>query len=170
MVLKNLRSTLQADLLQLPIGDHLYTIPPPTAEDWLWLQAIYFSPAVKAVVDGDMPAAEDLKDQPTEVDLHRRALGATYDRMLADGVTIEELRIAGMTATIDAMHGRAIAEAYFEAGGNPNPEALTTQGDSDTSTAADPSTPSPDSPSGATAPTKAPPKARRGRSTSNTGT
>jgi hypothetical protein len=57
------------------------------------------------------------EDEPSEIDLQKRVLGATYQQMFDDDLTAEEMRIAGLTAMIDAMHGRIAATAYWETAG-----------------------------------------------------
>ncbi len=169
MALKNLRETLQDSLLQLPIGGKTYTVPEASVETWLWLKVIY-DRAPKPGQDqpeGDAEA-EDLANTP-ETEMHKRVLGPVYDEMAADGVSMREVRIAGMTASIDTMYGREIAEDYFNAGGNwGNLQALTeTQGETtDTPPTAAPSTRTRASRNGATAKTAT---ATRGKTASNTG-
>lgn len=171
MVLKNLRVTMSDNRLKLPIGDKLYAIPATSAETWLWLKTVW-DVAPTPPVEGEEPPEISDEDQALlatpEIDMHRRALGRVYQEMIDDGLTFEELRIAGQTAVVDAMYGRTLAEAFFEAGGDWGKLSAPAGASEPTATAspADPSTPQPESSSGATATTKT---ATRGKTSSSTG-
>ena len=171
MVLKNLRVTMMDNRLKLPIGDKLYAVPEPSAETWLWLKAVYDA-TPKAVAEGEEPADISPGDakilETPEIEMHKRALGRVYQEMIDDKVTFAELRVAGQTATVDVMYGRALAEAFFEAGGDWG-KLLPPAGDNeqtDTAAPADQPTPTPESSNGATAKTT---PGRRGKTSSNTG-
>lgn len=179
MVLKNLRAIVGDNRLKLPVGDKLYAIPALSALNWIWLKAVWEknTPDVPAEKSDDASTAEQPEQPsedpgPSEEELFTRVLGRVYQELMDDGATFEEVRVVGMTAVIDAIHGRPLAEAYWETGGIPgNPPARTEdqiRADLDTATPAAPSTRRRASRSGATAPKKAP--ARRGRTASTSGT
>lgn len=168
MVLKNLRVTMSDDRLKLPIGDKLYAIPKPTAGTWLWLKSVSDATSRRTDEDKEVEDGDDTLLDTPENEMHQRALGRVYQELLDDDVTYEELTIAGRTAVVDAMYGRALAEAFFEAGGDwgklRSPEGDNEQ--TDTEVPAVQSIPLPESPSGATAKTT---PGRRGKASSSTG-
>jgi hypothetical protein len=108
--------------------------------------------AAKAAEIGE-PLDTVALDDDAEVDLYRDALGTAYDEMLADRVPWPMLKVAGVTAWLDAAVSREAAEAYWNTAGNPDPEALA--GNRATRRAADRSTRRPASASGTTRARKA---------------
>ncbi|WP_420803659.1 DUF7426 family protein [Saccharothrix deserti] len=151
---RDLSEVLDAGLA-LPIWGKVYTVPPVDAETGLKLQRL--AEVAAQVAD----AAENggsldgiVLDDAAEVDLYRDALGAAYDEMVADRVPWPALKIAGVTAWLDAAMSRETAEAYWNAAGSP--EALA---GNRASRRAARSTRQPDSASGTTRTRKAAPKA-----------
>jgi len=165
MAFRDLSEVLDTGL-PLPINGKTYVVPPVDAETGLRLQRLaeVATQAAKATEDGESLDAIVLDDD-TEVDLYRDALGAAYDEMLVDRVPWPALKVAGVTAWLDAAVSREAAEAYWNAAGDP--EALA--GNRATRRAAR-STRRPDSASGTTRTRKATPKTgTRGRRSSTTG-
>lgn len=123
MTFRDLSEVLDAGLA-LPIGGKTYTVAPVDAETGLRLQRLA---EVAAQVAGAVESGEPLDtvalDDAAEVDLYRDALGAVYDEMVADRVPWPALKLAGVTAWLDAAVNRETAEAYWNAGGAPDPEA-----------------------------------------------
>jgi hypothetical protein len=154
-------------------------VPPVDAETGLRLQRLaeVAAQAAKAMETGGSGEALDevALDDDEEVDLYRDALGTAYAEMLADRVPWPMLKVAGVTAWLDTAVSREAAEAYWNAAGNPDPEALA--GNRETRRTAARSTRRPASASGTTrtrkatttATAKAPAKAPRGRKSSTAG-
>ncbi|MEU3710486.1 DUF7426 family protein [Streptomyces catenulae] len=105
------------DGLHLPIGERTYTVPAPSAETGLRVQAIINAAAVAA--DGG-EADEQVLADAAERDLYRDALGAAYDEMIADGVTWPELKHCAITAMVWIAQDTEAAERYWDAGGDPS--------------------------------------------------
>lgn len=124
MAFRDLSEVLDAGL-SLPYKGKSYTVPPVDAETGLRLQRLaeVAAQAAKAAERGE-PLDEIALDDDEEVDLYRDALGTAYDEMLADRVPWPMLKVAGVTAWLDAAVSREAAEAYWNSAGNPDPEAL----------------------------------------------
>jgi hypothetical protein len=168
MAFRDLSEVLDAGL-SLPYKGKTYTVPPVDAETGLRLQRLaeVAAQVAKAAEDGE-PLDEIALDDDAEVDLYRDALGSAYDEMLVDRVPWPMLKVAGVTAWLDAAVSREAAEAYWNSAGNPDPEALA--GNRATRRAAARSTRRPESASGTTRTRKATPKTgTRGRTSSTAG-
>lgn len=154
--------------LALPIRGTTYTVPPVDAETGLRLQRLaeVAAKVAQAAESGD-PLDGVALDDAGEIDLYRDALGAAYDEMIADRVPWPALKVAGVTAWLDAAVSREAAEAYWNAAGDP--ELLA--GNRETRRAAARSTRRPASASGTTRARKGTAKATgtRGRRSSTTG-
>lgn len=119
MAFRDLSEVLDAGL-SLPIGGKTYLVPPVDAETGLRLQRLaeLAAQAAKAVQTGE-GLEEIVVDDDQEVDLYRDALGPAYEQMVADRVPWPALKIAGVTAWLDAAVDRQTAEAYWNAAGDP---------------------------------------------------
>ncbi|GGM65220.1 hypothetical protein GCM10012275_39730 [Longimycelium tulufanense] len=106
--------------LPLPINGKTYVVPPPDAQTGLRLQRLaeHAAKVAQAAESGEPLDAVALDDDD-EIDLYRDALGSAYDEMLADQVPWPALKIAGITAWLDAAVSRDAAETYWHAAGNP---------------------------------------------------
>lgn len=135
--------------LDLPVGGKVYRVPSPPAKAGLRMQASFAIAAARKA--HQEPKARDLAsidlDAPTS--LEQDALGPVYDEMLADGVNLETLRHAGMTAYLWHVAGERAARLYWR---SPLGEASTPTPDrsTSTSTAEASETPTPGSSSGTT--------------------
>lgn len=171
MAFRDLSEVLDGGL-SLPYKGKSYTVPPVDAETGLRLQRLaeVAAQAAKAAETGE-PLDTVALDDDAEVDLYRDALGTAYDEMLADRVPWPMLKLAGVTAWLDAAVSREAAEAYWNAAGDP--EALA--GNRETRRAAARSTRRPASARGTTRTRKAATTARtaktgtRGRTSSTAG-
>ncbi|GAB3467090.1 DUF7426 family protein [Actinophytocola sediminis] len=124
MVFQDLGDLLDAGL-SLPYKGKIYLVPPVDAETGLRFQRLAEVAAQLAQAgddEGELDAV--VLDDMGEVDLYRDALGPAYETMLADRVPWPMLKTAAVTAWLDAAAGRAAAEAYWNAAGRPDPEAL----------------------------------------------
>jgi hypothetical protein len=119
---KDLGELLDAGL-SLPYKGKTYRVPPVDAETGLRFQRLAEVAAQLAQAGEDELDAAVLDDLG-EVDLYRDALGPAYDVMLADRVPWPMLKTAAVTAWLDAAAGRGAAEAYWNAAGRPDPEAV----------------------------------------------
>lgn len=93
--------------LRFPIGGKVYELPPIGIEAGLELAG---------AIDGSNKAFAKKKG----VELWKLLLGPLWDQMVADGVPLEAATRAGMTALADHQYGRALAEATWVAGADPN--------------------------------------------------
>jgi len=124
MAFQDLGDLLDAGL-SLPYKGKTYLVPPVDAETGLRFQRLAEVAAqlAHAAETGQELEAEVL-DDAGEVDLYRDALGPAYEEMLADRVPWPMLKTAAVTAWLDAAVSREAAEAYWNAAGAPDPEAL----------------------------------------------
>lgn len=166
MALHDLSDFLDPNL-SLPIKGTTYTVEPPDAETGLRLQRLsdwMLGAAAAVESDTEAPAPSDqLVDDAAELDMYRDALGAAYAAMIADRMPWPMLKVAGMTAFLHWTVGAEQAEAYWSAGGRPEPQA-----GNRASRRAARSTPRPDSASG-TSPNRKAGKGTAGRKSSTTG-
>jgi hypothetical protein len=95
--------------LAFPIGGKVYTVPPLGFRDGIRLQGIVTGADTSL---NDAPPAEGYK----------LILGAAWDEMVADNVSLEAINRAGLTAFTDFQFGRDAAERVWEA--KISPEAL----------------------------------------------
>lgn len=151
MAFRDLGELLDAGLA-LPIRGKVYTVPPVDAETGLKLQRLAEVAAQVAEATENGGSLDGVAlDDAAEVDLYRDALGSAYEEMLADRVSWPALKLAGVTAWLDAAVGREAAEAYWNAAGSPEASA----GNRETRRAAARSTRRPASESGTTRTRKA---------------
>ncbi|WP_424183855.1 DUF7426 family protein [Actinokineospora sp. G85] len=123
MPFRDLGELLDAGL-KLPIRGKVYTVPPVDAETGLRLQRLAeIAAQVADVAENGGSLDGVVLDDAAEVDLYRDALGAAYDEMLADRVPWPALKLAGVTAWLDAAVSREAAEAYWNAAGSPEASA-----------------------------------------------
>jgi hypothetical protein len=124
MAFQDLGDLLDAGL-SLPYKGKIYAVPPVDAETGLRFQRLaeVAARAAQAAETGQELDAVVL-DDADEVDLYRDALGPAYDAMIADRVPWPVLKTAAVTAWLDAAVSREAAEAYWNAAGTPDPEAL----------------------------------------------
>lgn len=119
MAFRDLSEVLDAGL-SLPINGKTYLVPAVDAETGLRLQRLAELAAQTAhAVENGEPLDGIVLDDAHEVDLYRDALGTAYEQMITDRVPWPALKIAGVTAWLDAAVGRETAEAYWHAGGDP---------------------------------------------------
>lgn len=99
--------------LDLPVAGKTYRVPSPPAAVGLRLQAAFaVTNARRAGVDAKARWVQLLNDDTT-TSLEQDALGPVYDEMLADGLTIEQLNHAGMTAYLWIVAGDDAAHFYW---------------------------------------------------------
>ncbi len=94
----------------MPIGGKLYTIPPVDIPTGLLLR--------DALEQQDQSAVDELAGDD-DMSAFRRILGAAFDDMMADGVSMGALDRAYITALTDHHKGRVIAELVWEVGHDP---------------------------------------------------
>lgn len=131
MALQDLRGLLDQDL-ELPIGGKTYKIPPPPARVGLRLQLMRDAASMRDA--GVELNAEDLAllkvDDDEEASFYEWTLRTAYQEMLADGVTLPEIKVASAGAflfwTAASGHGQEELEAFWAAQGDP-PNASTEQ-------------------------------------------
>ncbi|MEU5130032.1 DUF7426 family protein [Streptomyces mobaraensis] len=103
--------------LHLPVGDRTYTIPAPSAEVGLRVQAIVHAAA--AAADGGKVDDEVLADA-AEHDLYRDVLGSAYDEMVSGGVSWPALKHAAITGMVWIAQDKDAAEKFWNSGGDPS--------------------------------------------------
>ncbi|KAA6220600.1 hypothetical protein CP973_00300 [Streptomyces albofaciens JCM 4342] len=116
MAFKELGELLD-ETLQLPVAGTVYTVPAPSAEVGLRVQAIINAAAVAA--DGGRVDEQVLGDA-AERDLFRDVLGTAHGQMVADGVPWPALKHSAITAMVWIAQDKAAAEAFWNSGGDPN--------------------------------------------------
>lgn len=136
--------------LDLPLAGKTYKVPSPPAAVGLRLQASWA--ISNATAAGSAPKAHHLATFAADdgsTSFEQDALGPVYDEMLADGVSIEQLTHAGMTAYLWVVAGERAARAWWV---SPLGEARRPLRDRSTSTSTDEAstTPTPASTSGTT--------------------
>lgn len=139
--------------LDLPVAGKTYRVPSPPARVGLRLQAGWaVTAARRAGVDPKQHQVRILATDDGSTSLEQDALGPVYDEMLADGVTVETITHAGMTAYLWIVAGERAARAWWVA---PLGEASRPLRDPSTSTSTGEAstTPTPASTSGTTPPT-----------------
>ncbi len=138
MALKDLRAALNG-ALKLPIGGTVYEVPAISAELGLQFQDLMAIAAKAKDQPGYSPddADTEVLNDAGEKGLYERALGAAQERMLADGVTFEELKLAALYVIFHAVYGETFADAYWASGGKaPAPNRAARRTGTRTSTAA----------------------------------
>lgn len=121
MAFKDLRDFFDGSL-ELPVGGKLYKVPPISAEDGLWAQAL-MDLAVRAATGGDPGDAAALDDDD-ERNLYQRMLGSAYDEMITDGLDWPSLQRCGTTAYLHFTAGEAAALKFWEEGPGEAPAPL----------------------------------------------
>ncbi|MFF4701245.1 DUF7426 family protein [Streptomyces chattanoogensis] len=116
MAFKALKELLD-HCLRLPIGATTYTVPAPSAEIGLRVQALINAAAVAA--DGG-EADEQVLADAAERDLYRDVLGSAHDQLVADGVSWPVLKHCAITAMVWIAQDTEAAERYWNAGGDPS--------------------------------------------------
>lgn len=149
MALKAFEEFLEEPLV-IPIGGKAYVVPPVDA-----LNGVRLSDSFLAARSGN--STSDVDDE-TELDLYKRALGAAYDDLVADGVPFPALMRAGKTALYDFMAGRDAAENYWNTGSLSGEATPSPAEGTSTSTGAAKKTQKPASTSGTNSPKQSPSK------------
>jgi len=103
--------------LKLPIGDKLYTVPPPSGRTGLRVQAIMQAAAVAA--DGGEVDTVLLADA-AERDMYADVLGAAHAEMVTDDVDWPMIKHSAVTAMVWIVQDKAAAERYWNSGGDPS--------------------------------------------------
>ncbi|MFH8345012.1 hypothetical protein [Streptomyces sp. NPDC018045] len=116
MAFKELGELLD-ETLAIPIKGTVYTVPAPSAEIGLRVQAITNAAAVAA--DGGR-VDETILSDAAERDLFRDVLGTAHRQMVADGVPWPALKHAAITAMVWIAQDQDAAEAFWNSGGDPN--------------------------------------------------
>ncbi|MBD5787107.1 hypothetical protein IF650_13045 [Cellulosimicrobium terreum] len=101
--------------LDLPVAGKVYHVPSPPALVGLRLQAAW---AVTMARRTGSPAKDQhlqLLAEDTGTSLEQDALGPVYDEMVADGVSVDVLNHAGMTAYLWVVSGESAARTYWAA-------------------------------------------------------
>jgi hypothetical protein len=159
MALKDLRAAING-ALKLPIGGAVYEVAPISAELGLQFQDL-MAIAAKAKENPDYTPDDDdteVINDAGEKGLYERALGPAHDRMIADGVTFAELKLAALYVIFHAVYGDTFAEAYWASGGKaPAPNRAARRTETRTHTAAASTTRKPGSRSGTSTRKGAPP-------------
>lgn len=99
--------------LDLPVAGKVYSVPSPPAAVGLRLQASFAVSASRRA--GQQPKQRHLArmvDDPA-TSLEQDSLGPVYDEMVADGVSLEALTHAGMTAYLWHVATRESALRYW---------------------------------------------------------
>lgn len=112
------------DGLELPINGKVYHVAPVDALTGLKLQRLLLLArlAASGVELSQEDQAELELDDNSQAELYKQLLGATYDEMIADGVSYPHLERAGNTAVAFFVGGIEAAEAaWSEAPGKPQP-------------------------------------------------
>jgi hypothetical protein len=123
---KALSERIHGAELVLPVGGVEYTIPEPSADTGLRLQAL-MSTGIAAASQQE-PGARDIEllSDSQELDLFRDALGSAYDDMKDSGIGYATLKHAAMTAFFYWTISEEAAAAYWESGGKaPAPNRAT---------------------------------------------
>ncbi|MFI0739346.1 hypothetical protein ACH4PU_14840 [Streptomyces sp. NPDC021100] len=103
--------------LHLPLAGRTYTIPAPTAEVGLRVQAIVHAAATAA--DGGKVDDEVLATA-AEHDLYRDVLGSAYDEMVSGGVSWPALKHAAITGMVWIAQDKDAAARYWSTAGDPS--------------------------------------------------
>lgn len=123
-----------APVLKLPVGGKTYEVPSPPALVGLRLQAAFA--VSNSRVAGVEPKAKwvALLTEDTSTSLEEDALGPVYQEMIADGVDIDTLNHAGMTAYLWVVAGTGAAMANWYRGKALSPSRSTSTGTGEGST------------------------------------
>lgn len=125
-------------------GGKTYYVPPPSAKDGLWLQAIMDTGETILLSGGVTKSNQEFLDDEQEKTAYQISLGTAHDEMLADGVPYPFLTHAGMTALLYWTRGHVLAETYWKRLGDGQGKAETASSPTSSGTSPeDPSTPTP---------------------------
>lgn len=109
------------DALELPVGNKIYRIPAPSAEDGLRVERIT-TLAAQLVAGGTDPDTTALDDEE-ELDLYRLCLGPVYGELRADGVSWPTFKRIANTAMFWIIADVEAAQDYWRTGQGPSPAA-----------------------------------------------
>lgn len=115
MTFRDLREFFDGTLA-LPVGGKTYTVPPCSADDGLWAQAL-MDAALKAATGGEVNE-DDLSrivlNDDDERSLYQRLLGTAFDEMKDDGVDWPSIARCGQTAFVFFTQGEDAAQVVWE--------------------------------------------------------
>jgi hypothetical protein len=97
----------------LPILGRSYYVPPPSAEDGLWMQALMDGAESAALTRSIGAANKAVLSDEQERTLYQLALGDAWEQMLADKVSWPVVKHAGMTAWLHWTRGADAGERYW---------------------------------------------------------
>ncbi|MCD0446458.1 hypothetical protein LO763_22845 [Glycomyces sp. A-F 0318] len=104
--------------LPLPISGTVYTVPSPPAGVGLRVQAFMqelLAAQAQAIKDnGEIDFDQEVLDDAAELDLYRDVLGTALEAMEADGVPIEAVKHAALTAIVWVAFDEAAAKRVWE--------------------------------------------------------
>jgi len=101
--------------LNLPIGGKTYVVDPPTAADGAYFLNLL---AIGIAADAGVDVSGFNLDIPDgDPDFATRALGAAYQQMIDDGLSLGQIGFAAETAFLAWTVSREFAEHYWETGG-----------------------------------------------------
>lgn len=109
-------TTLLDPVLRLPVGGKTYTVDPPPASIGLRLEALN---AVALALQAGTQVPAHITDRlvgTDAFDLAQDALGATYQQMVDDGLSLPFIRHAGRTAYRHWVFGRQAGADYWALG------------------------------------------------------
>ncbi len=131
----------------LPVLGRTYYVPPPSAGDGLWLQALIDGVESVVLTSAIGAANRAVLDDEQERTAYQIALGDAYQEMSDAGVPWPVLKHAGWTAWMYWTRGKAVAEAYWVTFGDGPGKAKAATGDPEPTPGGtppeDPSTPAP---------------------------
>lgn len=101
----------------LPVNGVVYHVPPPNAEDGIWLQALMDGLESVVLTAAVGKANRTVLSDEKERTAYQVALGSAHDRMVADQVPWPVLKAAGMAAVLYWTRSAEAAERYWAAQG-----------------------------------------------------
>ena len=115
MAFKDLREFFKPGI-DLPVGDKVYHVPSPTAEQGLRLRMLFDD------LDAKMSDADQMREIYQILGAEWNPAtgkyeGGVWSEMIADGVSWDELMIVGGTAVINYGMSEELAEKYWASGG-----------------------------------------------------
>lgn len=126
MAFKNLNEVFDGRLALPGPNGKVYRVPEPDAELGLWCTAMYTA-GLASQLGQQMPDGSSLPplqlDDDAEDAMYRRVLGPVHAELLADGYGLPTVRFFAQTAFFWIAAGPEIAEAFWNAGGQPDPKA-----------------------------------------------
>jgi hypothetical protein len=115
-MLTDLRDTLDAPILKLPIGGTVYEVTECDAATWLRLQEVNQA-NIARVRAREAGAAVPDDDIMSEMEMVKLSLSDAYQTMIDGGVRPSELRHAGVTAFYWQLGVEDLAVSWWESGG-----------------------------------------------------